>query len=179
MRAADTDGSGMISESELREAIGDSHGTPLKQVPVEIYDEVVQGWQEDRELDTNGFFDFMLLYGQRGGFSKGYVDDLNRDSCASTRTTRARSTSWSSGRCCGTWATARTRTKCTASSSRWMRIATASSTSEKFSASCASSASANAQSCGRSSSKPRATLAKRSADAGAAAATLCPVAMAR
>jgi len=75
--ANDTDGSGGISESELRRVLRLEGFTPLQQNMNEIFAEVVDGpWHPDRELDFNQFFGYMLVMRQREGFSTASVETM-------------------------------------------------------------------------------------------------------
>jgi len=76
--AIDLDNSGGISESELRLALRKLGYTPLKQNVREVIFEVVEAWEEGRELDFNEFFAFMLIVRQREGFSKESVEEMRK-----------------------------------------------------------------------------------------------------
>jgi len=72
----DTDGDGFISESELQVFLRKRGHTPLKQNLEEIFAEVDK--DDNRQLDFNEFFDFMLLFQQREGFAKHHVEDMRK-----------------------------------------------------------------------------------------------------
>jgi len=76
----DTDGSGGVSEKELRAILIEKKYTPLRTVLHEIFDDVYTGdWDPDSsELDFDEFFDFMLVFEQRDGFTKQEVEDLRK-----------------------------------------------------------------------------------------------------
>jgi len=72
----DTDGSGLISETELRAALKSMGYTPLKQNIDEMLSEVDK--DKNSELDFGEFFDFMLIMQRREGFQKAVVDQMRR-----------------------------------------------------------------------------------------------------
>mmetsp|Transcript_86552 Transcript_86552/g.224807 ORF Transcript_86552/g.224807 Transcript_86552/m.224807 type:complete len:1025 (+) Transcript_86552:3-3077(+) len=75
----DLDGSGGISELELRNALKHLGFTPLRQNMQEVFSEVVDGvWHSKRELDFNEFFAFMLVVRQREGFKRSAVEEMRR-----------------------------------------------------------------------------------------------------
>jgi len=76
----DSDKSGGISEQELRKVLISRDYTPLRCVLDEILDEVYEGdWDpETSELDFEEFFDFMLIYDQRDGFTVDEAAELRK-----------------------------------------------------------------------------------------------------
>lgn len=79
----DVDGSGGISELELRKILQDMHYTPLRQNIHEVFAEVSDaplqspnGSGSDRELDFHEFFGFLQLWRQRDGFLKADVKHM-------------------------------------------------------------------------------------------------------
>jgi len=76
--SADSDHSGGISEWELRQVLKSKNYTPLRCVLDEIFEEVYpDAWDEDEsELDSDQFFDFMLVLNRRDGFMRGECEEL-------------------------------------------------------------------------------------------------------
>jgi len=74
---ADKDKNNLISTEELRALLMQQGYEPLADVLNEVYDEVLEdGWQPGHELDFDQFFDFLLVYRHREGFSKSHVEDM-------------------------------------------------------------------------------------------------------
>jgi len=74
----DLDSSGGLSEEELRKVLVNKRYTPLREVLDEILDEIYDGdWDpESSELQFEEYFDFMLIFEQRDGFTKAQVREL-------------------------------------------------------------------------------------------------------
>jgi len=76
----DLDSSGSINEMELRAALKKMGFTPLRQVLMEILKDVVEDgkWTTSSALDFDEFFDFMVIFRQRDGFSKSEVEEFRK-----------------------------------------------------------------------------------------------------
>lgn len=72
----DVGGGGRMSQDELWKVLVDLGYTPLKQTLQEIFDEVDKDCT--KELDFNEFFNFMLIFRQREGFSKAALEEFQR-----------------------------------------------------------------------------------------------------
>jgi len=73
----DEDGSGGISLDEVLTALRANGYEPLRCVVQEVLHDVMEGgWSDDRELDFDEFFDFILVYNKRDGFLKTEVEEL-------------------------------------------------------------------------------------------------------
>mmetsp|Transcript_28642 Transcript_28642/g.66390 ORF Transcript_28642/g.66390 Transcript_28642/m.66390 type:complete len:1167 (-) Transcript_28642:218-3718(-) len=73
----DADNSGMLSRSELRQALFKLGYEPLRAVLDEVLSEVLETEAgPDTEMDLNQFFDFLLIYRQREGFLKSEVEEF-------------------------------------------------------------------------------------------------------
>mmetsp|Transcript_127731 Transcript_127731/g.355458 ORF Transcript_127731/g.355458 Transcript_127731/m.355458 type:complete len:842 (-) Transcript_127731:212-2737(-) len=75
-RKADEDGDGTVSDWELRKALQSIGYTPLQEVIDQVLEDVNN--KQDRNLDFNDFFDFMLIYRQREGFKREEVQEMKQ-----------------------------------------------------------------------------------------------------
>ncbi|CAK0883312.1 unnamed protein product [Prorocentrum cordatum] len=66
-------GKNTVTFENLRHYLASRGYTPLKQVMVEMLEEVVSGWRQDYELDAAELFDFIILQNQRDGFCKADI----------------------------------------------------------------------------------------------------------
>lgn len=62
-----------VTFDNLRLYLASRGYTPLRQVMVEMLEEVVAGWKQDYEMDAAEFFDFVILQNQRDGFCKSDI----------------------------------------------------------------------------------------------------------